>query len=461
MAGSAQAQPVNDMQDAWQGYLATVDQVEQLWQNAPEYQNDPVGAYDLLAGFMTTNFTSHINSSGTSFRGRPRMGAFDDPGTRIGIDNPDTHYLAGSIPNGNGDQIYRIFGERSNSVDMIIQWFDSQSSTGGGATLEDHEIVYDCDCNGRKVGHSKSHDSNGGGNGHVCDSDGSFATESDDKCGLTYEIFLSTEALRDPAWVNWLEIPASDGLTIQRRHSMCDWTSEVPGAVHVERVGTAGVPIEDDVYANPEVMTRQIQAGTAVLANQGPFWGAFAQAIKAQLPPNFIFGWQPTGTIGITTQLSFTAWANIPDDKALIITLSAPEADYFGFQLFNFWGSSLPWADAQVSLNWGLDGSCQSQQTDDGLYHIVVSPQDPGVQNWVSTMGRNQVGMAGRLQSVNPADFASIVGPASAFRPQTQLVPVDDVLDYLPADTRVLDAEERAEQLEVRQNFVREKYIYW
>lgn len=427
VAGGAQAdgedKPVKDMQKAWNEYSKVVKETIEDWQETPQYEDDPVGAYDLLAGFMTTNFRSHINSSGASFRGRPRFAGFDDPDTRIGIDNPDTQYMAAAIPNGDGQNVYRVFGNRSNSLDMILQWFDSTSSTGGGATLEDEDLVVE--------------------------PDGS------------YEVYLSTPELRDNAWANWLEIPASDGLTIQRRHSHCDWSVEVPGEVHIERVGTAGVPIPADVYSNPEVMTRQIEFGTSVLANQGSFWSTFAQNLKTQLPPNFIFGWAPTGTIGITTQLSFTAWAQIPEGMALIITLPEAPAQYYGFQLFNFWGSSLPWADRQVSLSWGVGGTCQAQQTSDGNYYIVVSAEDPGVQNWVDTMGREEVGMAGRLQSVDPADFGAITDPASIYKPQTQLVAIEDVLSILPPDTNLVTEEERAAQLEERQNFVREKYVFW
>jgi hypothetical protein len=54
---------------------------------------------------------------------------------------------------------------------------------------------------------------------------------------------------------------------------------------HLERLGTAGVPIPEDVYSNPEVMTRQIEAGTAVLSSQGSFWGTFAQNRETQLAP--------------------------------------------------------------------------------------------------------------------------------------------------------------------------------
>ncbi|MDJ0848511.1 MAG: hypothetical protein QNK04_09045 [Myxococcota bacterium] len=66
-----------------------------------------------------------------------------------------------------------------------------------------------------------------------------LASDDDDgegQCEPTYDVYLSTAELRDPSWKYWLGVPASDGLTNQRRQSMCEWETEVPGRVSVERL---------------------------------------------------------------------------------------------------------------------------------------------------------------------------------------------------------------------------------
>ena len=61
------------------------------------------------------------------------------------------------------------------------------------------------------------------------------------------------------------------------------------------------------------------------------------------------------------------------------------QPQYIGFQLGNLWGESLEYAHRLGSLN-----GFQSEVDPDGAIRLVVSHQDPGVPNWINTVGHSQ-----------------------------------------------------------------------
>jgi len=452
--GSGLPDDVEDMKEAFENYLKSIETVTKMFTEADAFTLDPahsVGAYDLLVAFIQGSGRNSLTSSGAGLRNYPRFAGFDDPDTRIGVDNPDTQYMGTIVPNADCEGVWKIWGERTNTADFILTTFDTTTGTGGGPTLEDEDMTFYGDNN-------------------------------------SFVAYASCPDNRDPAWENWLELIASPALQIARRQSMCDWENEAPGPIHIERVGSAGVPSGP---LDPTVMTAQIEAGIALFETQGPFWPAFVDSIKNNIPVNTATPWRPTGGLGITTQLSMLAWFELGDDEALIIRL--PDSDpriagqvagYYGLEIANFWGSSADWANRHVSMNWGLDGTCQgelSQATfhpaqqlisanggpfcgQQDAYFIVLSKQDPGLQNWVETAELSQGVIAARLQSINPAEAPNIVGLGSCMLPISIKVPVAFVkptLQQLGASFTDFDTADRSDQLEVRQNFARDKYIFW
>jgi hypothetical protein len=176
-----------------------------------------------------------------------------------------------------------------------------------------------------------------------------------------------------------------------------------------------------------------------------------------------------------------------------------------GLELSNFWGSSADWANRHVSMNWGLEGSCQAEQSaptehpaqdlisqfggpDCGLqdaYYIVISAADPGVKNWIETAELSEGLLAGRLQSVPPEGLSVILGDPILPPPRTGLnscmlpvaIPVPGpeafpfptnlatrvqiVLQQQGATASPATPAERAATIQMRQDFVREKYVFW
>ena len=459
-----------EMSKAWFDYIKAVDTVTKELQDSPSYQTDPTGLIDIQTGMMITNLMNHMSSSTSGTRGnRPRWGFFDTPETRIGIDNPDTRYLSAFLVVEDDASVFRVSGNRSNSCDMITLINDATNPQGGGDTIEDEYMF------------------NTGG--------GALGPDED------FEIYISTAAAYDSNWSNWLQIP--DGTTdinVSQRYTMCNYHTERPGEISIERVGTEGVAITAEEFRNPAAATDAINRATSIMENQQPFWGTFSDVITGSgLPANVVAPWGLTGGIGITTQLSHTGWIDLEDDEALVLRFRSDYPGSYGsLQLFNAWGSSLPWGHHMANGSFEIGGSTGNSYfradlapipIPDNLCNfpgvdpagcagvakyttIVVSNNDPLVNNWIGTMGHKPVYMAGRLQSVlDPADIAEVsgLGPWMGF---AQVVPLTVIESQDPAqlgayglvpgfNITYVDDAGRAAQIRERQVYQKAKYAPW
>jgi hypothetical protein len=94
---------------------------------------------------------------------------------------------------------------------------------------------------------------------------------------------------------------------------------------------------------------------------------------------------------------------------------------------------------------------------------MVVSKQDPGVQNWIDTAELSQGLLAARLQSVPASEFPNVVGFSCMLPVAFPPMPVNQVAPFLQSfgAATPFSPSDRAEQLEVRQDFARSKYVFW
>lgn len=77
----------------------------------------------------------------------------------------------------------------------------------------------------------------------------------------------------------------------------------------------------------------------------------------------------------------------------------------------------------------------QAQADADGAYRIVVSCEDPGVWNWMDTLGLAKGFLWGRMDRVNE------------YQPKATKVPVAELREHLPDDTRACSPDERETEL--------------
>jgi hypothetical protein len=115
---------------------------------------------------------------------------------------------------------------------------------------------------------------------------------------------------------------------------------------------------------------------------------------------------------------------------------------YQGFHLANLWGESLDYANHQSSLN-----GHQAALDADGVFRAVVSARDPGVANWLDTVGHREGSLIYRLNIADSAPY-----------PETRVVPWSGLQRELPADTRRVAPLERAAAIDRRREHVRRRF---
>ena len=142
----------------------------------------------------------------------------------------------------------------------------------------------------------------------------------------------------------------------------------------------------------------------------------------------------------LATQLQSVGYFQLDDDQALVITIDPGDAGYFVVPVTNDWTITDNYWDQQTSLNNALT---QTKPNPDGTYTIVVSPQDPGIWNWVSTGGLNQGTISIRFQDLDPqsSDLPTV---------SSQVVSLDELADVLPPNTVYATPQDRLDQIALR-----------
>jgi len=131
--------------------------------------------------------------------------------------------------------------------------------------------------------------------------------------------------------------------------------------------------------------------------------------------------------------MTFTIFELEPDE-ALIFRTWPTGATYQSVHLRDMWNSSLEYSNRQTSLT-----TEQAYLDADGSYWMVVAPRDPGLHNWLDTVGLTRGRLACRYDGIGDKPF----DPDKT--PTVVKVKYDALWDALPAGTpRVTEAERHA-----------------
>ena len=271
-------------------------------------------------------------------RDHPFLQSGTGPFTKMGLDNPDTLYFGTRVQAGNE---YVVTGTRGTTTDLSFQLLGGEYTD---ANVPDSETAFD----DRKLDIA---------------ADGSF---------------------------EWRFTPASNAqLVIREVYN--DWSAQ-RGTVAIARTDTAGT--------SPPPLTRELiekrwaTAGKQ-LVQRIKTWLQFPQWFYMNIPVNTMV--RPRLTPGgLATQYSSAGHFDLTPEQALVITLPVSDAPYLGFQLGSLWYISLDYINHQTSLN-----GTQAQADPDGKIRIVVSDANPGVTNWVETLGHRKGFLQFRWQRVS------------------------------------------------------------
>ncbi|WP_260941949.1 Ig-like domain-containing protein [Mycolicibacterium llatzerense] len=323
----------------------------------------------------------------------------DTPGGRFIYDNPDT--------------IYRTIPVRSDSTYVI------SGKYLGGVPADGNFGVYADISDAKPIGNLLAKDL-------VVNADGTFTITVDGnptQPGQTNHIYLPPEAQQ-----------------IFVRYTMADWNTEsAPGITVTRTSGPAGSRAEsfDEMVAH----TADILANFGTSAHNTALDIVTLNLQTGQLkPPNTLT--QPFNFPGtLVSQKQSLGYFQLADNQALVITINPGNAGYFVVPVTNDWELSPGDGTAQTSLN-----NAQSIANPDGTYTLVISPDDPGAANWVSTGGLNQGTLYIRFQAL---DATSSAVPMIVSQ---QVVTLDQLGTVLPAGTKYVTDAERQAQLAARQD---------
>jgi hypothetical protein len=212
------------------------------------------------------------------------------------------------------------------------------------------------------------------------------------------------------------------------RNNLGNWNSEAPDALRVERLGPAPArgPKGDWTVSSEAWLNLQESIVD---------YGVGALGIKTYSNPlNTLANPTSSSTLGtLVTQASSFGHFKLADDEVLVATLTTGGAGYFVFPVTDPWSVTVDPIRHQSSLN-----NRQATANADGSYTLVVSRQDPGVANWVDTVGLHEGSIMVRWQNL-PANRPANGGPTIT----AQVAKLANLASVLPAGTRYVTAAER------------------
>jgi len=323
-------------------------------------------------------------------RDHPFLQSGTGPFTKMGLDNPDTLYFGTRVQAGRD---YVVTGTRGTTTDLSFQLLGGEYTD---AAVPDSETAFD----DRQLD---------------VGADGEF---------------------------QWRFTPKTN-VQLVIREVYNDWSAQ-RGKVAIARVDTAGT-------APPPLTNELIEKRFAVagkqLVQRIKTWLQFPQWFYMNIPVNTMVAPRLTPG-GLATQYSSAGHFELTPDQALVITLPATDAPYLGFQLGSLWYISLDYINHQSSLN-----GTQAQVDADGKIRIVVADRNPGVTNWVETLGHRKGFLQFRWQRVS-RELTEADGPT------VELIDIDDVAGYLPFhDSNKISQEDWRARIALRQKQIGDRMV--
>ena len=306
------------------------------------------------------------------------------PGTRYGLDNPDSIYRVIPI---DGRERYLIRGrapERRLTENYFTLW-DAKMNTVDvldGRTLalgadRRFEIAVDAEPRGSRRNHVRS-------------------------SPAAHEFYI--------------------------RDVILDWALDRANELSIERLGgppRTPPPGEADKVALVSRFMREYADNTLRWNHQA-----------LQHPANaFTFDIDRDSDGALRNQLYKLGHFRLREDEALVLDVGLGGAAYFVAPITNFWGTTNDIVHRTASLN-----KAQSVANPDGSYTYVVSLQDPGVHNWVDPCGIPEGILTLRWAEFPSGRPTPDVGVAS------RVVPLAKLRAALPEGARFVGAAERERQ---------------
>ncbi|MGB9304697.1 MAG: hypothetical protein WCB92_13775 [Mycobacterium sp.] len=315
------------------------------------------------------------------------------PGSRWGIDNPDSVYRVIPI---SGDERYEIHG-RVGEHRMTENYFTLWDANMGTVDV----------LNGRTM---------------AVDPDGSFTITVDANSANGRPNHVQTS-------------PAAHEFYV--RDVLLDWDRDDPNHFEVQRLG--GPPVTP-----ARTLDEQAEATAAMMAYFANFTGKLSHGVYKMPANHFNLAWSADKAGAMRNQVYVMGRFDLAPDEAFVVDLNDGGAEYFTVPLSNIWGTTLDIVDRTGSLN-----KAQSVANEDGSYTYVISPVDPGVANWIDSDGLRE-----GILTLRMAEFGE-TGPREDLGARGRVVKLDRLDAEVPALQRVSAQERAAGLADRRQAYLR------
>lgn len=317
------------------------------------------------------------------------LGTHSIPGSRWGIDNPDSVYRVIPI---SGDERYVIHGrvaQRRLVENYFTLWSPVMQTVG---LLSGHDLQVD--------------------------DDGYFA--------------ITVDSSPADGRSNHIQ-SGPDAFEFYIRDVIFDWAADRANELRIERLG--------ETPARPPFSEREnlerIKAYMRKWATNTTRWNR--QALDRPVNAfDFVIDRESDGAL--RGQIYIMGHFVLPDaDSALVLNVDMGGANYFIAPITNIWGTS----NEIVSRNGSLNKQ-QAVANDDGTYTFVLALRDPGVHNWL-----DPTDMPEGILTLRWAEFDG-GAPGATFGVKSQLVPLANLEQSLPAGCRRITPQQRQQQLAAR-----------
>jgi hypothetical protein len=358
----------------------------------PASPADRAEGFRYLAGFLHCTLTSFLHDAGPEHPAFVR--AMDDV-VKFGLDAPDgVNSYSAKLRD---DLTYRIWGNAGTVRYVGWQFMAPGKGSLANASLQDFDIG----------------------------EDGSF------------EILVSRQ--EQPG--NWIPMP--EGVTsVMMRQFQYDWREKY-AEVYIEAIDApAGLPLCLQQRRDPDAYAAALRQLGDAFARQANFWVDFVTGFREggdNIAPPPIFN--PAIGGSLLQQASNGYWVLAPDE-ALLVEFTPPAGHYWSVCLGNFWFETLELSHHQTSLN-----GHQAVVDDDGKCRVVFAGRDPGIANWLDTIGHDQGTMTFRWLL---CDDAPDVG--------TRVVRLADLDALLPEGTARVTPDEREATYAMRRESVARRF---